>query len=83
MNFNAAARGILFALPLLATPQIASAAEIKVLSSNAAQAMLKAGFPPDVISSDVHVRSIDGPAYSTLHTMSKMLCLDWRWYIFD
>ena len=41
MNFNAAARGILFALPLLATPQIASAAEIKVLSSNAAQAMLK------------------------------------------
>ena len=45
MNFNAAARGILFALPLLATPQIASAAEIKVLSSNAAQAMLKDAAP--------------------------------------
>lgn len=44
-------------------------------SFETAAAMLKAGFPPDVISSDVHIRSIDGPAISTLHTMSKMLCL--------
>jgi len=44
-------------------------------SFETAAAMLKAGFPPDVISSDVHIRSIDGPAYSALHTMSKMLCL--------
>jgi len=44
-------------------------------SFETATAMLKAGFPPDVISSDVHIRSIDGPAISTLHTMSKMLCL--------
>lgn len=44
-------------------------------SFETAQAMLKAGFPPDVISPDVHIRSVDGPAISTLHTMSKMLCL--------
>jgi dihydroorotase len=44
-------------------------------SFETAAAMLKAGFPPDVISSDVHIRSIDSPAISTLHTMSKMLCL--------
>ncbi len=44
-------------------------------SFETAAAMLKAGFPPDVISSDVHIRSINGPAYSALHTMSKMLCL--------
>jgi dihydroorotase len=40
-----------------------------------ATAMLEAGFKPDVISSDVHVLSIDGPAFDLLHTMSKFLCL--------
>jgi dihydroorotase len=40
-----------------------------------AEAMLAAGFPPDVISSDVHTMSIDGPAFDQLVTMSKLLCL--------
>jgi dihydroorotase len=38
-----------------------------------AQQMLKCGFPPDVISSDVHLTSIDGPAHDLLTTMSKFL----------
>jgi dihydroorotase len=37
--------------------------------------MLDAGFEPDVISSDVHAISIEGPAFDLLHTMSKFLCL--------
>src|SRR5207302_530816 len=37
--------------------------------------MMKSGFLPDVISSDVHCLSIDGPAYDLLVTMSKFLCL--------
>ena len=40
-----------------------------------AEAMLTGGFPPDVISSDVHVLSIQGPAYDNLTTMSKFLGL--------
>ena len=40
-----------------------------------AEAMLTAGFPPDVISSDVHTLSINGPAFDQLVTMSKFLCL--------
>jgi dihydroorotase len=40
---------------------------------DSAEAALADGFPPDIISSDVHVMSIDGPAYDLLHTMSKML----------
>src|SRR5712692_4400912 len=40
-----------------------------------AERMLEAGFPPDVISSDVHALSIDGPAFDQLVTMSKFLCL--------
>jgi len=40
-----------------------------------ARAMLAGGFPPDVISSDVHVLCIDGPAFDNLETMSKFLCL--------
>ena len=40
-----------------------------------AMAMLKNDFPPDVISSDVHVMSIDGPAYNMLVTMSKFLAM--------
>ncbi len=38
-------------------------------------AMLKQGFLPDVISSDVHAVCIDGPAYNLLVTMSKFLTL--------
>ena len=40
-----------------------------------AMAMLGQGFLPDVISSDVHVLSIDGPAVNMVHTMSKFLAL--------
>ena len=40
-----------------------------------ARQMLANGFPPDVISSDVHLTSIDGPAFSLLVTMSKFLAL--------
>ncbi|HET7879842.1 MAG TPA: amidohydrolase/deacetylase family metallohydrolase [Acetobacteraceae bacterium] len=40
-----------------------------------AMAMLKQEFLPDVISSDIHVVSIDGPAYDLLTTMSKFLAL--------
>jgi len=40
-----------------------------------AMAMLKNSFLPDVISSDVHAISIDGPAYDLLTTMSKFLAL--------
>jgi dihydroorotase len=40
-----------------------------------AMQMLKNGFMPDVLSSDVHLTSIDGPAYNLLVTMSKFLKL--------
>ncbi len=40
-----------------------------------AERMLEAGFLPDVISSDVHAMSIDGPAFDQLVTMSKFLAL--------
>jgi dihydroorotase len=40
-----------------------------------AMAMVQNGFLPDVISSDVHTLSIDGPAYDLLITMSKFLAL--------
>lgn len=40
-----------------------------------AEAMLAGGFPPDIISSDVHVLFIDGPAFDNMETMSKFLCL--------
>jgi dihydroorotase len=40
-----------------------------------AEAMMAAGFLPDVISSDVHTLSINGPAFDQLVTMSKFLCL--------
>jgi len=39
------------------------------------RAMLEQGFAPDVISSDVHHASIDGPAYGLLATMDKFLAL--------
>ncbi|WP_027132874.1 amidohydrolase/deacetylase family metallohydrolase [Geminicoccus roseus] len=44
-------------------------------SFEVAEAMLAGGFPPDVISSDVHALCIDGPAYDNLETMSKFLHL--------
>ncbi|HEX3885036.1 MAG TPA: amidohydrolase/deacetylase family metallohydrolase [Stellaceae bacterium] len=40
-----------------------------------AEGMLAGGFLPDVISSDVHALSIDGPAHNQLVTMSKLLSL--------
>lgn len=40
-----------------------------------ARQMIDQGFWPDVISSDVHVDCIDGPAHDVLVTMSKFLCL--------
>jgi len=38
-----------------------------------AEAAIASGFPPDIISSDAHTLSIDGPAYDLLHTMSKLV----------
>lgn len=40
-----------------------------------ANKMLEQGFEPDVISSDVHSGSIDGPAHNLLHVMSKFMAL--------
>ena len=40
-----------------------------------ARAMLKGGFLPDVISSDVHTLCIDGPAFDQVTTLSKFLHL--------
>ena len=40
-----------------------------------AETALAAGFPPDVISSDVHALCVEGPAYDNLVTMSKFLGL--------
>ena len=42
---------------------------------HACRGLLAAGFPPDAISSDVHVLNVDGPAYDLLMTMSKFLVL--------
>jgi dihydroorotase len=38
-----------------------------------AETALRNDFPPDLISSDVHVACVDGPAFDLLHTMSKLL----------
>ncbi|MCA3564780.1 MAG: amidohydrolase/deacetylase family metallohydrolase [Methylocystis sp.] len=40
-----------------------------------ARAMLANGFYPDTISSDVHIRCIDGSAFDQVTTMSKFLCM--------
>ncbi len=40
-----------------------------------AERMLEAGFLPDVISSDVHALSVNGPAFDQLVTMTKFLAL--------
>ena len=37
--------------------------------------MLEQGIEPDVISSDIHTASVNGPAYDLPTTMSKMLNL--------
>ena len=40
-----------------------------------AESMLKAGYAPDVVSSDVHLFCADGPAYDVLVCLSKLLTL--------
>lgn len=40
-----------------------------------ARAAMAAGFPPDTISSDVHVLCIDGPAWDLLRTMTKLMAV--------
>jgi dihydroorotase len=40
-----------------------------------ARAMLREGLSPDVISSDVHLYCVDGPAFDILVCMSKLLAL--------
>ena len=44
-------------------------------SFDTTRGMLKANFLPDVISSDIHVLSINGPAHDILEIMSKFYCL--------
>lgn len=44
-------------------------------SFNSARTMLAEGVMPDVISSDVHVLCVDGPAHDVLAVMSKFLAL--------
>ena len=44
-------------------------------SFRVAQCFADKGIWPDTISSDVHVMSVNGPAYDLLTTMSKFLCL--------
>ena len=45
------------------------------LGFGSATKMMELGFDPDVISSDVHSQSIDGPAHNLLHVMSKFMAL--------
>jgi len=45
------------------------------LSFKAARAAMAEGLMPDVLSSDVHVISVDGPAYDVLAVMSKFMAL--------
>ena len=40
-----------------------------------ARRLAKEGIWPDMISSDIHILSVNGPAYDLLTTMSKFLCL--------
>jgi dihydroorotase len=40
-----------------------------------ANQLLAAGFPPDVISTDIHFANVNGPVHNLLVTMSKYLCL--------
>ncbi len=59
----ARARGVLFDI----------AHGMGAFSYRSAETALSEGFPPDLISSDVHVVCVDGPAYDLLHTMSKLI----------
>ena len=43
-----------------------------------AESMLRSGFPPDVISSDAHQRSVLGPGFDLPTCMSKFLALGMR-----
>ena len=45
-------------------------------SFDTARKMMREGFMPDVISSDVHTLCVDGPAFDLLVTLSKFVCLD-------
>ena len=40
-----------------------------------ARNLLKQGFKPDVISSDVHMLNVDGPVFDLMVTLSKFFCL--------
>lgn len=40
-----------------------------------AETMIGEGFLPDVISSDMHLFSVDGPAFDLLVCLSKLICL--------
>lgn len=40
-----------------------------------ARAALEQGFPPDVVSSDIHAHNVDGPVYDQATTLSKLLHL--------
>lgn len=42
-------------------------------SYETAEGALRDSFPPDLISSDVHVIAVEGPGFDLLHTMSKLL----------
>ena len=44
-------------------------------SFDTAEAMLAAGMPPDVISSDIHQMSVQGPMFDLPNTMAKFLAL--------
>jgi dihydroorotase len=60
---NARARGVLFDI----------AHGMGAFGYETAEAALRDGFKPDLISSDVHVIAIEGPGFDLLHTMSKLL----------
>lgn len=45
------------------------------LSFKVARQMLAGGFPPDVISSDIHQLCINGPVFDQVTTLSKFLCM--------
>jgi dihydroorotase len=60
---NARERGVLFDI----------AHGMGAFGYETAEAALKDGFKPDLISSDVHVIAVEGPGYDLLHTMSKLL----------
>lgn len=62
---NARARGVLFDI----------GHGMGAFSWRSAERMLAAGFPPDTVSSDVHVLCVAGPAKHLLHSMNKLLAI--------